>query len=99
MAQMRTWLDHHGFRPSAFDFAVLQGEKLRFRLQFSDSSAAAAFAAVFEAVVADGNNATAEHAREMHRNLFQTGPSRGPADRDRAFTLAAKGSPAFGNPA
>jgi hypothetical protein len=53
MAQMRTWLDHHGIEPKLFELAFLPGRAIRFRVAFRCADEAASFGTVFGDETAD----------------------------------------------
>ncbi len=55
MAEMRTWLQHHGMEAHLLELSFLPAKEVRFRLQFRDPrEEAAAFARVFNGDVLRG---------------------------------------------
>jgi len=54
MAEMRTWLQHHGMKAHLLELSFLPAKEVRFRLQFRDPREAAAFARVFNGDVLHG---------------------------------------------
>ena len=59
MAEMRTWLQHHGMEAHPLELSFLPAKEVRFRLQFRDPREAAAFARVFNGAARSRGNSSA----------------------------------------